>query len=86
MNIKRLITNKNDIEDYTKEVWLVDRNNNKECLVSINKFPGLADAVNDLYQEIKAYASRPKLSKDTRKILDGYLNDDFSIDEEEFAF
>ena len=36
----------------------------------------------DIVKEISNYVIRPKLKKDTRVILDGFLRDDFTIDED----
>lgn len=84
MNIKRLLARNEDKEGYSKEIWLVNCHGEKECLVSEKNFPLLARTVDNLYTEIKAYAIRPKLSQDTRKILDGFLEDDLSSDDNAF--
>lgn len=84
MDIKRLLARNTDLIGASKEIWLISRNGDKECLVSVKNFPVLIDAVERLYTEIKAYAMRPKLSQDTRKILDGFLEDDLSSDDNAF--
>lgn len=84
MNIKRLLARNEDKEGYSKEIWLVNRYDENECLVSEKKFPVLAKAVDNLYTEIKAYVIRPKLSQNTRRILDGFLEDDLSSDDNAF--
>lgn len=84
MNIKRLLARDEDKEGYSKEIWLVNRYGENECLVSEKNFPVLARMVDNLYTEIKAYAMRPKLSQNTRRILDGFLEDDLSSDDNAF--
>lgn len=84
MNIKRLLARNKDKEGYSKEIWLVNRYGEHECLVSEKNFPVLSRAVDNLYTEIKAYAMRPKLSQNTRRILDGFLEDDLSSDDNAF--
>lgn len=82
MNIEKLATKWFDRPEYSKEIWLVKFDNKKECLVSEKKAPALTEAVELLYKEIGNYVVRPKLKKDTRVILDGFLMDDFTVDDD----
>lgn len=82
MNIEKLTTRWGEIPEFSKEIWLVKCDNKKECLVSEKNTPVLTEAVELLYKEISNYVIRPKLKKDTRVILDGFLRDDFTIDED----
>ena len=82
MNIEKLITRWGEESAFSKEIWLVKYDDKKECLVSEKYAPALTEAVELLYKEIANYVIRPKLKKDTREILDGFLRDDFTADED----
>ena len=80
MNIARRCDFRGNVDAVAKEICIVGPDNEKNSICSNRDKPLLAIMAEKLYLVVTEFARHPKIKKDLKVAMDGFMNDDFSDD------
>jgi len=86
MNISKSIHMANDPEAYAKEIWIYKPGSGKNFLCSDRSASPLADLTDILYSTVSERMKHPKLKKELQYVIDAFMNDDLSDDNNSLPF
>lgn len=79
MNLSKLSSSSNDLEEFAKEVWII-KSGIPHFLCSNYGNKKMTDAVNNLYEAVIENVKHPKIEPDIRKIIDSFMQGDIKDD------
>lgn len=86
MNISKSVHNVNDPDAYATEIWMYTPNTGSNFLCSNKDASEIAILVDTLYITVSEYMKHPRLKHELQYIIDAFMNNDLSDDDETIPF
>jgi transcriptional regulator with XRE-family HTH domain len=85
MNIQKTIDNFDD-DVFAKEIWMYTPGIGSNFLCSNNVMSPLSDLVEEVYATVSERMKHPKIKKELQYIIDAFMKDDMSDDDDSIPF
>lgn len=86
MNICKSVYNTNDPDAFAKEIWMYTPDDGANFLCSNTGISPLAALVDNLYTTVSERMKLPRIKKELKYVIDAFMKDDLSDDEETLPF
>jgi transcriptional regulator with XRE-family HTH domain len=86
MNISKSVYNMNDPAAFAKEIWMYTPGAGANFLCSDRGTSPLAVLVDNLYTSVSELMKRSRIKKELKYVIDAFMKDDLSDDEETLPF
>lgn len=86
MNISKSVHKVNDQDAFAKEIWMYTPGMGVNYLCSNRDASPLAALVDDLYTTISERMKHPRIKRELQYVIDAFMNDDVSDDDETIPF
>ncbi|MDY4784091.1 helix-turn-helix transcriptional regulator [Pygmaiobacter massiliensis] len=82
MNISKSVYRMDDKDAHAKEIWIYNPGSGTQFLCSNYKNSIFGALIDDLYMVVAEACKRPKIKPDLRYVIDSFMKDDLSDDED----
>ncbi len=86
MNITKSIYRSNDPDAFAKEVWMYTPDTGAHFLCSNNVMSPLSDLVEEVYATVSERMKHPKIKRELQYVIDAFMKDDVSDDDDSIPF